>query len=101
SACSPLYKTVRTFYYLTDAAQPLARRSPRGGARLVHGLVDDVRRPALVRARDNRLGGEDGLGAGGRARPDRPPRHPVGHRGRASRGEADDARLGRGPRTAD
>ena len=40
-----------------DVAEPFDRRSDHRRARLAHGLVDDVRRAAVVRARDDGVGG--------------------------------------------
>ena len=75
-------------------------RAPHRRARLAHRLLDDVRRAAVVRARDDGLDGEDGLGPRRRDAADRDLRHPRRLAHRPARREADDARLRRGARAA-
>ncbi len=84
-----------------DAPQPLPRRPARRGARLDDRHPDDLRRAALVRARDDGVARADERRAGGRDPARGALRDPERQRRRAARRQADAAPLRPGARAAD
>src|SRR4051812_1106951 len=96
-----LYKTVQTFYFNGHVEKPFARRAPRRRARLDDRDPDDVRRAAMVRARDHGLRHEDELRPRGRDPARGALRRSQRLRGAAPRKPPDDAPRGSRARPAD